>query len=78
MLTLAQIRENKEFVIERLLVKGIISEIIINQILVLDQSRRQVQVESDAKQNEMNNLSKNIGILYQQGCSYATTLQADK
>jgi seryl-tRNA synthetase len=67
MLTLAQIRENKEFVIERLKVKGFDAESIVNQIVDLDQNRRQIQVESDAKQNEMNILSKNIGALFQQG-----------
>jgi seryl-tRNA synthetase len=67
MLTLAQIRENKDFVIERLKVKGLDATSIIGQIIDLDQMRRQVQAESDAKLNEMNTLSKNIGILYQQG-----------
>lgn len=67
MLTLVQIRENKDFVIERLNVKGFNAESTVNQIVELDQNRRQIQVESDAKQNEMNVLSKNIGTLFQQG-----------
>lgn len=67
MLTLAQIRENKDFVIERLKVKGLDSSAIIGKIIDIDLLRRQIQVESDAKQNEMNTLSKNIGLLFKEG-----------
>jgi seryl-tRNA synthetase len=67
MLTLNQIRENKDFVIERLKVKNFQATEIIASIIELDQKRRQIQTEADLKQGAMNSLSKDIGILYQQG-----------
>jgi seryl-tRNA synthetase len=67
MLTLNQIRENKDFVIERLKVKNFDASAIVNSIIDLDQKRRQIQSEADMKQGEMNSLSKDIGLLYQQG-----------
>jgi seryl-tRNA synthetase len=67
MLTLHQIRENKEFVIERLKVKNYDATEIVGTIIELDKKRRQLQNEADVRQNEMNNLSKEIGKLFQQG-----------
>jgi seryl-tRNA synthetase len=66
MITLAQIRENKEFVIERLKVKNFDAKALIGQIIDLDLNRRQIQVDSDARLNEMNQISKNIGLLFKQ------------
>jgi seryl-tRNA synthetase len=67
MLTLNQIRENKDFVIERLKIKNFDASAIVADIIDLDQKRRQLQSEADMKQSEMNTFSKNIGILFQQG-----------
>jgi seryl-tRNA synthetase len=67
MLTLSQIRENKEFVLERLKVKNFDAVDLVSTVIELDQKRRQIQNEADTKQNEMNNLSKDIGILFKQG-----------
>jgi seryl-tRNA synthetase len=67
MLTLNTIRENADFVIERLKVKHFDAAPLVAQILELDQQRRQLQAKSDTAQAEMNALSAQIGALYKQG-----------
>jgi seryl-tRNA synthetase len=67
MLTINLIREKKEFIIERLKVKNFKAEEIINNILLLDTSRREIQSKSDAMQGEMNRISKEIGTLLKDG-----------
>ena len=63
MLTINLIREKKEFVIERLKVKNFKAEEIINKIIALDASRREIQSKTDFMQSEMNRISKEIGVL---------------
>ena len=67
MLTINQIRENSSFIINRLKVKNFNSEEIIAKIIQLDSERREIQTKTDSLQNEMNNVSKTIGTLMQQG-----------
>lgn len=67
MLTLNLIREKKDFIIDRLKIKNFKSEEIINRILDLDSSRREIQTKSDMKQSEMNRISKEIGALMKNG-----------
>lgn len=68
MLTLGQIRENNgETVIEKLKVKNFDARETVKKILSLDQTRRELQIKADALQNEMNNLSKEIGQLFKEG-----------
>ncbi|MCU0408971.1 MAG: serine--tRNA ligase [Bacteroidales bacterium] len=67
MLTINLIRENSEFVINRLKVKNFNAEEIIVKILELDAQRRELQVKSDQLQSEMNRLSKEIGSLMKDG-----------
>jgi seryl-tRNA synthetase len=67
MLTINQIRGEKEFIIERLKIKNFQAEEIINRILVLDSSRREVQSKTDTLQGEMNRISKEIGTLMKDG-----------
>ncbi len=67
MLTINLIREKKDFVIERLKVKNFKAEEIINKIIALDTSRREIQSKSDFMQSEMNRISKEIGALMQSG-----------
>jgi len=67
MLTLNLIREKKEFIIERLKVKNFKAEEIINRILLLDSSRREIQSKTDLMQGEMNRISKEIGSLMKDG-----------
>jgi len=67
MLTITLLREKKEFVIERLKVKNFDAAAIIDRILVLDLSRREIQIKSDALLGEMNRISKEIGTLMKNG-----------
>ena len=67
MLTINLIREKKEFIIERLKVKNFDAAAIIDRILALDSSRREIQVKTDAMQGEMNRISKEIGTLMKDG-----------
>ncbi len=67
MLTLKQIQENRQEVIERLKVKGFDASLIIDQIVKLDSHRRITQVDVDALQAEMNSISKSIGLMLKDG-----------
>jgi seryl-tRNA synthetase len=67
MLTINLIREKKDFVIERLKVKNFDAAEIINKILALDSSRREIQAKSDALLGDMNRISKEIGSLMKEG-----------
>ena len=67
MLTLNLIRENSQRIIERLKVRNIDPGPVVNDILKLDESRRKLQGDVNARQNEMNTLSKSIGILFREG-----------
>jgi seryl-tRNA synthetase len=67
MLTINLIREKKEFIIKRLKVKNFEAQGIIDRILVLDSSRREIQSKTDMMQGEMNRISKEIGSLMKGG-----------
>jgi seryl-tRNA synthetase len=67
MLTLRQIQDNKEGVIERLKIKGFDASDLVEQIIALDNKRKNTQLESDGLQAEMNALSKSIGQMYKDG-----------
>lgn len=67
MLTLKQIREEKDTLVKRLKIKNFDAAQIINEILELDTGRRSVQQNTEAKQNEINNASKEIGRLFKDG-----------
>lgn len=67
MLSLKFINENPEAVINGLKVKNFMAETIVEEILILDAKRKQVQQNLDAQQAEMNSLSKEIGELFKSG-----------
>ncbi len=67
MLTLKQITENTEEVILKLAVKNFDAKDIINQIIEVNNQRRELQQKADTSQAEMNKLSKEIGMLFKQG-----------
>jgi seryl-tRNA synthetase len=67
MLTINLIREKKDFIIERLKVKNFKAEEIIDRILQLDASRREIQVKTDMMQADMNRISKEIGSFMKNG-----------
>jgi len=61
MLLIEVIRENPNFVKERLYVKNFKQIELIDEILTLDKKRRELQTERDQKQKELNELSRKIG-----------------
>ncbi len=67
MLNLKFIQENKETVIERLAVKNFDAREAVEKIIELDNLRRTLQQEAEAKQAEMNRTAKTIGQLMQSG-----------
>jgi seryl-tRNA synthetase len=56
MLTINLIREKKDFIIERLKIKNFNSAEILNKIISLDASRREIQTKTDLMQAEMNRI----------------------
>jgi seryl-tRNA synthetase len=67
MLTINLIREQPSTVIERLKIKNFDATVIVAQVLDLDRRRRELQAESDATQAELNNLSREIGVMMKEG-----------
>jgi seryl-tRNA synthetase len=67
MLTLNFIKENRDFVIERLSVKNFKNLELVDKVIDIDAQRRQIQLKLDNNQAEMNNISKEIGILFKSG-----------
>lgn len=67
MLTLKQIQDNKEEVIERLKIKNIDATLSVETIISLDNQRKATQAQADSLQAEMNNISKAIGLMFKEG-----------
>ncbi len=63
MLTLNLIREKREFIIGRLKIKNFDAAEIVDRVLALDASRREIQIKTDTLQAELNRISKQIGLL---------------
>ena len=67
MLTIKLLREQKEEVINRLKIKNFDAESIINNILEVDNERKETQTKLDNCLAESNSLSKQIGQLFKEG-----------
>lgn len=67
MLTLKQIRENKQHTIERLAIKGFDAEPVVKLIEHLDDRRKELQQMLEAILSEQNNIAKQVGALFAQG-----------
>ena len=67
MLTLKLLREQPDFVIERLAVKNFDAKQIVAEILELDEKRRSCQTELDTMLAKQKNMAKEIGGLMKQG-----------
>jgi len=67
MLQVPFIRENKEDVIKRLAIRNIDATQMIDDVISLDEERRQIQTQLDNALAESNSLSKEIGNLYKSG-----------
>jgi len=67
MLQIALIRQQPDFVKERLLVKNFDASAAIETILSMDERRRKLQLELEAAQAGLNAISKEIGLLMSRG-----------
>lgn len=67
MLTIAQIKENPQYIISRLAVKGFNGTDDINKILELDGTRRELQLNNDNQAAELNKYATTIGKLMKEG-----------
>ncbi len=67
MLQVAFIRENKEAVINGLAKRNIDATEMINDVIALDEERRNLQTQLDNSKAESNSLSKEIGNLFKSG-----------
>jgi seryl-tRNA synthetase len=67
MLTLKLLREQPDFVIERLAVKNFDAKEIVNSILKIDEQRRATQTELDANLAKQNAAAKTIGGFVKEG-----------
>ena len=66
MLSIKYILDNKEKTIESLTIKNFDARETVEQIIQFDNDRRSIQQEMDNKQAELNQLSKQIGILFKE------------
>lgn len=67
MLTLKYIQENKNEVIDRLKTKRFDAQAIVDAIIDLDEKRKSLQAQADAKLAEANAIAKQVGALMQAG-----------
>src|SRR5262244_10480 len=67
MLQVAFIRQNVDFVKERLGVRNFADTGLVDTIVSLDDQRKKLQLESDTTQSRINTLSKEIGQLMAKG-----------
>ena len=67
MLTIQQIKENPSQIIERLAVKGFDGAEAINEVIRLDDLRRQLQLASDNMANQLKTHAAKIGAMMKQG-----------
>jgi len=67
MLTINLIREKRDFIVERLKIKNFNAGEILDKIISLDATRREIQTRTDMMQAEMNRISKEIGSLMKDG-----------
>lgn len=78
MLTIQDIREKREELIKRLSVKNFDATTAFDKAIAIDQERRNTQLQLDQTQAELNNLSKDIGILYKQGKTEEANLAKER
>lgn len=67
MLTLQQIKENPQLIVDRLAVKGFDGKEAIDRVMTLDNERKALQLQNDTKAAELNKLAAQIGALMKKG-----------
>ena len=67
MLELSRIREQKEDIIERMKVRNFDAEAHLNNVIKLDEERRNTQTSLDNDLAEANKIAKSVGQLFKEG-----------
>lgn len=67
MLQVGYIRQNTDIVKQRLSLKNFTDVALIDEIILLDDDKRKIQIESESIQSRANNISKEIGQLMAKG-----------
>lgn len=67
MLTIQQIKEDPALIVKKLAVKGFEAQELIDKILLIDQQRRQLQLDNDNRAAELKQYAAQIGALMKQG-----------
>ena len=67
MLQVNNIRENKDAYVKALSKRGIDANTILEEVLQVDETRRNTQAQLDEVLSQSNTLSKEIGMLFQKG-----------
>ena len=78
MLQVPFIRDNRDDIVKRLAIRNIDAAKMIDDVIVFDEQRRQLQTQLDNEKAEMNNLSKEIGNLYKSGEAQKANILKEK
>ena len=78
MLQVPFIRDHKDLVIERLTKRNLDASAQINEVLELDEQRREIQTKLDNVLAESNKMSKEIGMLFKSGEAQKANLLKEK
>lgn len=78
MLTLKQIRDERELTVARLAKKGVDAAPVIDKIVALDDRRKAIQQELDGNLAEQNKIAKEIGGLFKSGKTDEANALKDK
>lgn len=78
MLSIKNILENQDQVIELLKIKNLDAKPLVEEIIRLDQTRRDIQQQMEFELSELNKLSKQIGLLFKEGKTDEANLAKSK
>lgn len=78
MLSIKNILENQGQVIELLKIKNLDAKPLVEEIIRLDQTRRDIQQQMEFELSELNKLSKQIGLLFKEGKTDEANLAKSK
>ena len=67
MLEVNRIREEKQAIAQALTKRGLQVESLLDEIIAVDDKRKQIQAQSDVLLTETNTIAKQIGDLFKQG-----------
>ncbi|MEA1878877.1 MAG: serine--tRNA ligase [Bacteroidota bacterium] len=78
MLSIKNILENQDQVIELLKIKNLDAKPLVEEIIRLDKARRDIQQQMELELSELNKLSKQIGLLFREGKTDEANLAKSK